>query len=133
MIASHMECEKNIIYVCLYEIFILTLRLNKNRAKNMRKYNSKYVPSFCVGDCNDNVADFVGYMEWDVDKLYPAFELWLMYADYCRERGMMPCTQYLFSRKLVSLGYEKFRKTAGMAFRMVISDGGSEAMVSAGK
>lgn len=115
----------------------------------MRNYNKEYkssepadsfmrMPSFCVGDTCDVrvVSAFVESMEWDTDKTYPAFELWLMYADYCRENGVMPTTQYRFSRELVAMGYEKLRKTSGMAFRMVSATGGSEdsdagAMISA--
>lgn len=87
------------------------------------------VPPFCVGDtCDVNIVSaFVESMEWDSRKEYPAFELWLMYADYCRENGVMPTTQYRFSRELVAMGYEKRRKTSGMVFRMVKCDCGGES------
>lgn len=85
----------------------------------MRKQDDNYKPPFCVGDGCNGVEEFVDSMEWESGKTYPAFELWLMYADYCREQGMLPSTQYAFSRCLVELGYEKIRKYNGMAFRMV--------------
>lgn len=85
--------------------------------------SNKEISSVCVSeDCDARVIQgYIESMEWDVEKYYPAFELWLMYADYCREQGVMPTTQYRFSRELVLMGYKKIRKTSGMAFLMVKS------------
>lgn len=100
------------------------INFDKGHKPSVAGGDFRRIPPYCVGDTCDVgvISAFVESMEWDSDKFYPAFELWLMYADYCRENGIMPTTQYRFSRELVTMGYEKRRKTSGMVFRMVSSD-----------
>ena len=65
------------------------------------------------------VEDFVKSMEWDRGKRYLLFDIWISYSEFCRERGVMPCTTKRFSMELVSMGREKIRTSAGIAFVMV--------------